>query len=163
PGAWEALDAAEGSDWFWWFGEDHHTRDKALFDRLFREHLQAVYERAQLPPPAWLGVPVMRTVRPPDRALQPLGFLHPELDGRPTVRARRGRRARAQPPVREDGSPLPGARCVIGSVVEIGIPFRSLGYAVGESLELILLIGPPGAPGETLPSDDLVRLAVPQE
>ena len=27
PAAWESLYAAEGSDWFWWFGEDHYTAD----------------------------------------------------------------------------------------------------------------------------------------
>src|SRR6185295_17317363 len=43
PRAWESLAAAEGSDWFWWFGDDHFTPDKDIFDRLFREHLQAAY------------------------------------------------------------------------------------------------------------------------
>jgi len=37
--AWEALYAAEGSDWFWWFGEGHSSNQDAIFDRLFREHL----------------------------------------------------------------------------------------------------------------------------
>ncbi len=84
PGAWESLYAAEGSDWFWWFGEDHFTADKGLFDRIFREHLQAVYERAGLPVPSWLHVAVARFTRRPDLASQPLGFVHPTIDGRPT-------------------------------------------------------------------------------
>ncbi len=84
PAAWESLDAAEGSDWFWWFGEDHYTSDKALFDRLFREHLQAVHDRAGLPAPAWLGMPVARAAQPAERGDLPLGFVHPQIDGRPT-------------------------------------------------------------------------------
>ena len=84
PAAWESLYAAEGSDWFWWFGEDHFTADKGLFDRIFREHLQAVYERAGLPAPSWLQVAVARFTRRPDLASQPLGFVHPTIDGRPT-------------------------------------------------------------------------------
>src|SRR5207244_5406944 len=42
----EALLKAEGSDWFWWLGDEHYSRDKVLFDRLFRAHLRAAYEAA---------------------------------------------------------------------------------------------------------------------
>jgi alpha-amylase/alpha-mannosidase (GH57 family) len=44
--AWRHVMIAEGSDWFWWFGDDHFTADKALFDRLLREHLARAYELA---------------------------------------------------------------------------------------------------------------------
>ncbi|HUS66701.1 MAG TPA: hypothetical protein VMZ28_19325, partial [Kofleriaceae bacterium] len=37
--AYEHLLAAEGSDWFWWFGEPFHSAEDAIFDRLFRAHL----------------------------------------------------------------------------------------------------------------------------
>jgi alpha-amylase/alpha-mannosidase (GH57 family) len=84
PHAWASLFAAEGSDWFWWLGEDHYTADKALFDRLFREHLQAVYERADLEVPAWLHVPVARLGAGPERISAPLGYVRPTLDGAPT-------------------------------------------------------------------------------
>jgi alpha-amylase/alpha-mannosidase (GH57 family) len=84
PQAWEALFAAEGSDWFWWLGDDHETPDKGVFDRIFREHLQAAYERAGLEVPAWLLVPVARLGGDRDRITAPLGFIHPILDGRPT-------------------------------------------------------------------------------
>jgi alpha-amylase/alpha-mannosidase (GH57 family) len=47
--SWRALHRAEGSDWFWWFGDDHHTDDRDIFDRLFREQLRAVYECADSP------------------------------------------------------------------------------------------------------------------
>ncbi|MBH0193185.1 MAG: glycoside hydrolase, partial [Nitrospira sp.] len=34
--AWNELYAAEGSDWFWWYGDDFETDFKPEFDRLFR-------------------------------------------------------------------------------------------------------------------------------
>lgn len=39
----ESIFAAEGSDWFWWFGSDQESRNDAAFDELFRTHLKAVY------------------------------------------------------------------------------------------------------------------------
>ena len=41
PEAFRALYAAEGSDWFWWFGSDQHTEAAEEFDDLFRCHLRA--------------------------------------------------------------------------------------------------------------------------
>jgi len=34
---------ALGSDWFWWYDDDHFTALKPLFDELFRAHLQNIY------------------------------------------------------------------------------------------------------------------------
>jgi hypothetical protein len=82
PGAWDALSAAEGSDWFWWFGEDHYTADKALFDSLFRAHLQAVHERAGLPSPAWVSLPVTMQSAAGDEHRAPTALIHPIIDGR---------------------------------------------------------------------------------
>ncbi|MGH7681337.1 MAG: glycoside hydrolase family 57 protein [Candidatus Eiseniibacteriota bacterium] len=47
PGAAEALEeiyAAEASDWFWWYGDDHPTAHRDIFDRLFRAHLLRAYQ-----------------------------------------------------------------------------------------------------------------------
>ncbi|MEL6346463.1 MAG: glycoside hydrolase family 57 protein [Myxococcota bacterium] len=67
--AWEAngkpesarrhLAAAEGSDWFWWFGPEFITDDRALFDRLFREHLKAAWREMGLTPPVNLNTPIL--------------------------------------------------------------------------------------------------------
>ena len=57
--AWESLYAAEGSDWFWWYGEDHTSDQGPIFDELFRTHLKNVYHfmgRSQ--PPPFLNIPV---------------------------------------------------------------------------------------------------------
>lgn len=83
PEAWESLHAAEGSDWFWWLGVDHHTLDKDVFDRILREHLAATYERRSADPPAWVHEPIAGVVRFEDESA-PLGYVHPALDGRET-------------------------------------------------------------------------------
>lgn len=80
PEAWEALYAAEGSDWFWWFGEGHSSNQDAMFDRLFREHLSAIYQSLNLPIPQTLRQPVESHSFPGDR--KPQSFIHPIIDGR---------------------------------------------------------------------------------
>lgn len=41
--AFRELLKAEGSDWFWWYGDDHHSEHKDIFDELFRLHLAEFY------------------------------------------------------------------------------------------------------------------------
>ena len=79
PAAWEALYAAEGSDWFWWFGYGHSSNQDAIFDQLFREHVAAIYQALGEPVPEILGQPVEEhesTFRE-----QPQGFIHPIING----------------------------------------------------------------------------------
>jgi alpha-amylase/alpha-mannosidase (GH57 family) len=79
PTAWEALFAAEGSDWFWWFGEGHSSTQDDIFDALFREHLTAIYQSLGEPVPPILDTPLeMHEARP---NAQPLSAIHPPLDG----------------------------------------------------------------------------------
>jgi len=54
PAAFEALYMAEGSDWFWWFGEDQDSGNDDEFDDLFRTHLKNVYRGLGAAPPAEL-------------------------------------------------------------------------------------------------------------
>lgn len=51
------LAMAEGSDWFWWFGPEHHSADDPVFDRLFRLYLKAAYRAAGGRPPHSLDEP----------------------------------------------------------------------------------------------------------
>ena len=61
--AWPHLRAAEGSDWFWWYGPEHHSDMRDLFDLLFRRHLMAGWAalgRAAPPDlqrPVWTDLP----------------------------------------------------------------------------------------------------------
>ncbi|MEZ4219389.1 MAG: glycoside hydrolase family 57 protein [Polyangiaceae bacterium] len=58
PLAWEAIYAAEGSDWFWWYGSDQDSGRDDEFDALFRTHLRSAYLNAGLPVPAPLGTSI---------------------------------------------------------------------------------------------------------
>jgi alpha-amylase/alpha-mannosidase (GH57 family) len=81
--AWEEMFIAEGSDWFWWFGDDHSSPLDALFDYLFRKHLQNVYTLLGDEPPPELMRPISRRGQ---RVLytQPRAFLDVKIDGRYT-------------------------------------------------------------------------------
>jgi alpha-amylase/alpha-mannosidase (GH57 family) len=54
PDAYDTLYLAEGSDWFWWFGDDQDAGNDAEFDDLFRTHLRNVYRGLGQRPPAEL-------------------------------------------------------------------------------------------------------------
>ncbi len=55
-----ALLKAEGSDWFWWFGDDHSSEDRLIFDELFRAHLQTVYALIKVAAPEELFLPIIK-------------------------------------------------------------------------------------------------------
>ena len=79
--AWDELYIAEGSDWFWWFGDDHSCAQDALFDQLFRKHLQNIYMLLGESPPVALMRPIKRLAK---RLIhtQPRTFLDVRVDGR---------------------------------------------------------------------------------
>lgn len=79
----EHLLHAEGSDWFWWFGEHHRTEQAETFDRLFRHHLQAVYQASGQRVPAELLVPIKAPQRR-SRVVEPAALISPVIDGRIT-------------------------------------------------------------------------------
>lgn len=79
--AWESLYAAEGSDWFWWYGADQTAMGgDEPFDEIFRELLKSIYRHAQQ-----AGVntsvpdlpPIVRLCRPPRSTL----VFPPTVDG----------------------------------------------------------------------------------
>lgn len=51
PAALEEIYAAEASDWFWWYGDDHPTIHADVLDRLFRARLLSAYRRLGAPAP----------------------------------------------------------------------------------------------------------------
>jgi len=81
--AWREIFIAEGSDWFWWFGDDHSSDQDALFDELFRKHLRNVYTLTGHHPPASLQRPIMH-VEKRVRHTMPRGFCSARVDGRAT-------------------------------------------------------------------------------
>lgn len=78
--AWEGIYAAEGSDWFWWYGDDFSSDNDAEFDRLFRAHLEKVYKVLGAEPPDYLKLPIIKIEEelPSD---EPVKFISPSIDG----------------------------------------------------------------------------------
>ncbi len=75
---------AEGSDWFWWFGDDFVTESAAEFDALFRDRLRAACRHIGAEPPAALRSPISRLAREEtgaDWGSRPEALLHPSIDG----------------------------------------------------------------------------------
>jgi alpha-amylase/alpha-mannosidase (GH57 family) len=73
--------AAEGSDWFWWFGEPFNSAEDPLFDRLFRSHLQAAWSALGDTPPRVLERPVDGGYAA-QAVHAPRGLIRPTIDGR---------------------------------------------------------------------------------
>lgn len=80
--AWEEIYLAEGSDWFWWFGDDHHAENKFEFDALFRYHLIRVYDLLNVSPPSNLTLPIMSLGSAGAVFKVPTAFIRPRIDGR---------------------------------------------------------------------------------
>ncbi len=56
--AYEELLIAEGSDWNWWYGPEHHSANDRDFDELYRKHLSNVYTTLGGVPPDHLSRPI---------------------------------------------------------------------------------------------------------
>jgi hypothetical protein len=74
---------AEGSDWFWWLGDDNPTELAPLYDTIFRRHLADACRQADIKPPRGIDHPLKTAVR---RAKVPVAtrWQPPRLDGRIT-------------------------------------------------------------------------------
>jgi alpha-amylase/alpha-mannosidase (GH57 family) len=80
----EEIYVAEGSDWFWWYGDDHSSEHDLEFDDLFRRHLRNVYSSLDKPIPEELFVTNITTEPPRAVAHPPVGMIRPVLDGEVT-------------------------------------------------------------------------------
>lgn len=80
--AWESMYAAEGSDWFWWYGSDQTAAGgDGPFDRIYLELLKSVYRHAQAAgiPNVTVPdlVPILRYCEPSKQAMS----APPTIDG----------------------------------------------------------------------------------
>ncbi len=75
---------AEGSDWFWWYGDDHSSEHDLEFDDLFRRHLRNVYQMLAQPVPEELFVTNISTGQVTHFGATPVGLLEPVIDGKLT-------------------------------------------------------------------------------
>ena len=79
--AWEHIYIAEGSDWFWWFGDNFSSANDAEFDLLFRENLMNVYRLLGLEVPEYLQIPIKELIGVGRPTREPVGLISPVLDG----------------------------------------------------------------------------------
>ena len=76
----EELLIAEGSDWNWWYGPEHHSANDREFDELYRKHLSNVYQALGATPPDYLAQPIMGGGAQPVFVPQ-THYIHPRIDG----------------------------------------------------------------------------------
>jgi alpha-amylase/alpha-mannosidase (GH57 family) len=79
--AYEELLIAEGSDWNWWYGPEHHSDNDQDFDDLYRKHLSNVYHALGAVPPEALAQPITGLQARPQFTPQ-TAYIHPCIDGR---------------------------------------------------------------------------------
>jgi alpha-amylase/alpha-mannosidase (GH57 family) len=79
--AYEELLIAEGSDWNWWYGPEHHSANDRDFDELYRKHLSNVYLALGGAAPDALAQPISGVHAKPQFTPQS-AYIHPVVDGR---------------------------------------------------------------------------------
>lgn len=79
--AWEKLYIAEGSDWCWWFGEEHNSGMDDKFDYLFRSQLMGVYKILGKVAPEHFKIPCLREDRKSKLTKELVAFIKPIIDG----------------------------------------------------------------------------------
>jgi hypothetical protein len=78
--AFEELLIAEGSDWNWWYGPEHHSANDREFDELYRKHLSNVYHALGAVPPDFLAQPITIDLARPSFVPQ-TAYIHPHITG----------------------------------------------------------------------------------
>jgi len=81
--AWNQIYVAEGSDWCWWYGDEHRGKHNEEFDKIYRSHLIAVYDLLGLEIPFELLNPIYDS-ETAIRAVMPDDMITPVIDGRVT-------------------------------------------------------------------------------
>jgi alpha-amylase/alpha-mannosidase (GH57 family) len=78
--AFEEILIAEGSDWNWWYGPEHHSANDRDFDELYRKHLSNVYQALGGTPPDYLAQPIAGGGGRPTFTAQS-AYIHPRVTG----------------------------------------------------------------------------------
>jgi alpha-amylase/alpha-mannosidase (GH57 family) len=78
--AYEELLIAEGSDWNWWYGPEHHSANDRDFDELYRSHLSNVYRLLGANPPDYLQQPISSELLGKARTVPQTAYIRPQID-----------------------------------------------------------------------------------
>ena len=76
------FNVALGSDWFWWYGDDHFTILASQFDELFRTHLINIYHYMGKTVPSELYTPIVSKESGHSFHTKPKDFINPNIDGK---------------------------------------------------------------------------------
>jgi len=79
----ESIYIAEGSDWYWWFGEEHSSEHDEGFDQLFRTHISNIFSLLNINPPEILSFPIKQKIKEGiiDFVIPPSSLITPKIDG----------------------------------------------------------------------------------
>jgi len=188
--AYEEILIAEGSDWCWWYGPEHHSDNQAEFDQLYRDHVANVYRALKLPVPEALSHPIQRA-HEGETHTPPLHALEITLDGeitsafewmgagyyRPDLRS--GAMHGGAPPAREMYYGTGGGQLYVriespGAGVRFALEFESgpvpTRIALGRTLEMAAVLAgsrfrviaeSDGLPPTTLPAQGWIEIHEP--
>jgi alpha-amylase/alpha-mannosidase (GH57 family) len=78
--AYQELLIAEGSDWNWWYGPEHHSANDRDFDELYRKHLSNIYQALGGTPPDALAQPISGVIARPSFTPQ-TAYIRPRITG----------------------------------------------------------------------------------
>ena len=79
--AMEEIYIAEGSDWFWWYGDEHIAENKNDFDIMFRWHIAKIYKILDLDVPEIVKMPISQQFEKQSIVKQ-RGEVLPIIDGK---------------------------------------------------------------------------------
>src|SRR6267378_3849820 len=147
---------AEGSDWYWWYGDDFTTENAPEFDALFRRRVAHAWRALGLTPPERLGRPIIAPHKDATHAaavvVQPTRLIEPVIDGYTKGYYEWAGAGYYRPGTTSGGSMLRGQ----GAFTQVWFGFSRthlylrLDPAKGADLtgELLVLVSRPGAAGE---------------
>jgi alpha-amylase/alpha-mannosidase (GH57 family) len=144
------LYAAEGSDWYWWYGEDFHTELALEFDGLFRALVVSACQLVGAPLPIEALEPIKRVgvVSAGEAPVkEPTLLLSPSIDGRETTYFE-WQGGGVYQPGQHRGSMFGGAQA-----------FRALRYGF-DLQQLYLRLDPAESPQRTAELASLVRVEI---
>ncbi len=72
---------ALGSDWFWWYGDEHYTVLAHEFDELFRKHLINIYKYMNMDIPPKILKPIPKENKTHKFHTPPKSFINARIDG----------------------------------------------------------------------------------
>ena len=70
---------AQGSDWFWWYGEPNNSGQDFIFDYMFRERLKNIYLALDITPPEFLNKTIIQSIDVPFKHSK--RAITPRMDG----------------------------------------------------------------------------------